>query len=261
MSFGMVNIPIRMFSAVGDRSVRFNLLHAEDHHRVRNRRVCPNHDPPLELERDDIVKGYNVGGDRYVVVEPEELDALEPDKQRTIDIESFVDLEAIDPVHFHRTYYLAPDGTGSKAYKLLHEVMQRAGRVAVGRFVMRTKEHLAALRPTAHGIVLETLHYHDEVRSQEAVFEEVQMPDEVDEREVDLALQLVDALTRSWTPEEYEDTFRERVMELIERKRQGKRMVLPERSSVAPAEEDLLAALEASIETRGRGERLEEVEA
>jgi DNA end-binding protein Ku len=255
VSFGMVNVPIRMFSAVGDESVSFNLLHEEDHHRVRQQRVCPAHDPPQELDWEDIVKGYKVDGDRYVVVEPEELKALEPDKQNTIEIEAFVDLEAIDPVFFDRSYYLAPEETGTKAYKLLHEVMKRAGRVGVGRFVMRSNEYLAALRPTEEGIVLETLNFHDEVRDQSAVFEEVTLPEEVEEREVDLALQLVDGLTEPWNPEDYEDTYRRQVLDLVERKRQGEEVAVPEPEIEEPPEGDLVRALEASIESQqGPGE-------
>jgi DNA end-binding protein Ku len=255
VSFGMVNVPIRMFSAVGDKSVSFNLLHEEDHHRVRQQRVCPAHDPPQELEWDDITKGYKVDGDRYVVVEDEELAALEPEKQKTIEIEAFVDLEAIDPVFFDRSYYIAPEETGAKAYKLLHEVMKRAGRVGVGRFVMRSNEYLAALRPTEEGIVVETLNYHDEVREQANVFEDVTLPEEVDDREVDLALQLVDGLTQPWDPTDYEDTYRQRVLELVERKRRGEEVAVPETEIEEPPEEDLVQALEASIESQqGPGE-------
>jgi DNA end-binding protein Ku len=249
ISFGLVNVPVRLYSAVRPKSVRFHQISAEDGARVRQKRVSEA--TGEEVAYEDIQKGYEISPGRYVVIEPEELEALDPEASRTIDIEDFVSLEEIDPVHYDRPYYLGPyDETAAKPYRLLVEAMAQAGRVAIGRFVMRTKQYLAAIRVVDGALVLSTMHYHDEVLPLEEVdgldaVAEVELRD----REVEMAGQLVDSLTTAFEPQRYRDEYRERVLDLIEAKAEGEEIVTP-----APAEEesgevvDLMAALEESLE-------------
>jgi DNA end-binding protein Ku len=247
ISFGLVNVPIRLFTATQSKDVRFRQLSAKDHSRVRQKRVSEKTEE--EVSYNDIVKGYEVSPGQYVVIESEELDSLDPKASRTIDIEDFVRLDEIDPIHFDRAYYLAPyDGTAAKPYRLLAEAMERSGRVAIARFVMRTKQYLAAIRAVEGVLVIATMYYADEVVSPEEiegleVLEEVEVAD----RELEMAEQLIDSLTTEFEPDRYEDDYRARVLELIEAKAQGEEIV----THAAPDDEgdvvDLMAALEESI--------------
>ena len=247
ISFGLVNVPIKLYSAVSRKSVRFHQLHDETGVRIQQRRVDPS--TGEEVAYDDIVKGYEIGPDRYVVIEPDELEALDPKKTRSIDIEEFVDLEEIDPIFFDHPYYLAPAQGGAKAYKLLLEAMREQGKVAIGRVVIRQKESLVAVRPIATGEVLglTTMIFADEVVDPSTIDELDALEDvEAGQRELKMAQQLIESLSSDWDPEQYTDTYRERVLELIEKKAAG------EEIAVQPAEEpkpvpDLMAALEASI--------------
>jgi DNA end-binding protein Ku len=225
-------------------------LSAEDRDQVD---LAPLRPAPREQEvaYNDLVKGYEVDPGRYVLVDPEELAALEPEQTRTIDIEDFVDLADIDPVYFEKSYYVVPQRGGEKPYGLLLRAMEDAGKVAIGRFVMRSREHLAAVRPMREILALETLFYADEVRSPQ----EVGAPPvhrEVSERELKLARQLIDFLATEWQPDRYRDSYRERVLELIEAKARGEEMVV-EQAPVAPVVPDLMAALRASVDAaKGR---------
>jgi DNA end-binding protein Ku len=247
ISFGLVNIPVKLYSAVSRKTVRFHQIDAESGARVRQKRVGGDGE---EVAYEQIVKGYEIGPDRYVTITPEELESLEPQKTRTIDIEDFVELEDIDPMFYDHPYYLAPDTGAAKAYRLLVDAMDSSGKVAIARVVLRSKEHLVAIRPRSGVLAMETMLFADEVISPDAL-DELSGDGEVatSERELKMAQQLIDSLTSEFEPEKYRDEYRERVLDLIERKAQGETVVIE-----APAEEpakvpDLMAALEASIAT------------
>jgi DNA end-binding protein Ku len=247
ISFGLVNVPVKLYSAVSSKSVRFNQLHAEDGGRIRQKRVCSVDDE--EVPYDEIVKGYEIGPDRYVIIEPAELDALDPKATRTIDIEDFVDLADIDPVYFDHPYYLAPSTGAAKSYKLLLEAMRESGKVAVARVVLRSKQYLCALRASDEGVLtLSTMNYGDEVVSPDTL-DELDAAAEVEssDRELAMAQQLIDSLTSEWDPTKYRDDYRERVLELIERKAAGEEIAVQPADEEPEAVPDLMAALEASL--------------
>jgi DNA end-binding protein Ku len=246
ISFGLVNIPVKLYSAVSKKTVRFHQIDAESGARVRQKRVGPDGD---EIPYEQIVKGYEIGPDRYVTIAPEELEALEPQKTRTIDIEDFVDLEQIDPIYYDHPYYLAPDTGAAKAYRLLVDAMEDSGKVAVARVVLRSKEHLVAIRPRDGALAMETMLFADEVISAESL-EELASADgdvQTSDRELAMANQLIESLASDFEPEKYRDEYRERVLDLIERKAQGETIVIEEPSAEPQQVPDLMAALEASI--------------
>jgi DNA end-binding protein Ku len=246
ISFGLVNIPVKLFSAVQRKTVRFHQLDSKDNSRIQQKRVNPA--TGEEVPYEQLVKGYEISPDRYVVITPEELESLEPQKTRTIDIEDFVDLEQIDPIYYDHPYYLLPDKGADKAYALLLNAMESANKVAVARVVIRSKENLVAIRSRDGILTMETLLFGDEVVSPDSFDER---PDgaeaKTSKRELDMAKQLIDSLSNDFDPDKYRDEYRERVLEMIERKSEGEEIVLQ-----APEEEpaevpDLMAALEASI--------------
>jgi DNA end-binding protein Ku len=246
ISFGLVNIPVKLYSAVSKKTVRFHQIDAESGARVRQKRVGPDGE---EIAYEQIVKGYEIGPDRYVTISPEELEALEPQKTRTIDIEDFVDLEQIDPIYYDHPYYLAPDTGASKAYKLLVDAMEDSGKVAVARVVLRSKEHLVAIRPRDGALAMETMLFADEVIPAESL-EELASADgdvETSDRELAMANQLIESLASDFEPGKYRDEYRERVLDLIERKAQGETIVIEEPAAEPQEVPDLMAALEASI--------------
>jgi DNA end-binding protein Ku len=245
ISFGLVNIPVKLYSAVSRKTVRFHQIDAESGGRVRQKRVGPDGE---EIPYEQIVKGYEIGPDRYVTISPEELDSLAPEKTRTIDIEDFVDLDQIDPMFYDHPYYLAPDTGAAKAYRLLVDAMEEAGKVAVARVVIRSKENLVAIRPRNGALAMETMLFADEVISPEE-FEELRADgdQETSDRELAMAQQLIDSLAADFEPERYRDEYRDRVLDLIERKAQGETIVIEEPSEAPKEVPDLMAALEASI--------------
>jgi DNA end-binding protein Ku len=246
ISFGLVNIPVKLYSAVSRKTVRFHQIDAESGGRVRQKRVGPDGE---EIAYEQIVKGYEIGPDRYVTITPEELEALEPQKTRTIDIEDFVDLEQIDPIYYDHPYYLAPDTGAAKAYRLLVDAMEDSGKVAVARVVLRSKEHLVAIRPRDGALAMETMLFADEVIPPDAL-EELAAADgdvQTSDRELAMANQLIDSLASDFEPEKYRDEYRERVLDLIERKAQGETIVIEEPEAEPEKVPDLMAALEASI--------------
>jgi DNA end-binding protein Ku len=246
ISFGLVNIPVKLYSAVSKKTVRFHQIDAESGGRVRQKRVGPDGE---EIAYEQIVKGYEIGPDRYVTISPEELEALEPQKTRTIDIEDFVDLEQIDPIYYDHPYYLAPDTGAAKAYRLLVDAMEDSGKVAVARVVLRSKEHLVAIRPRDGALAMETMLFADEVIPADAL-EELAAADgdvQTSDRELAMANQLIDSLASDFEPEKYRDEYRERVLDLIERKAQGETIVIEEPEAEPEKVPDLMAALEASI--------------
>jgi len=245
ISFGLVNVPVKLYSAVSKKTVRFHQLHDKDGVRIQQKRVCPADDE--EVAYDHIVKGYEITPDQYVIVEPGELEAIEPRKTKTIDIEDFVDLEEIDPIYYDHPYYLLPGTGAAKPYKLLVTAMEESQKVAIARVVIRQKEQLVAIRPSEDGVLaMSTMNFADEVVSPDKFDERPGSDVETSKREVDMARQLIDSLSSDWEPDKYRDTYRERVLELIEQKAEGKEI------AVQPVEEpqpvpDLMAALEASV--------------
>jgi DNA end-binding protein Ku len=243
ISFGLVNVPVKLYSAVSKKSVRFHQLHDKDGVRIQQKRVCPADGEEVAYEH--IVKGYEITPDQYVIVEPGELEAIEPRKTKTIDIEDFVDQEEIDPIYYDHPYYLMPGTGAAKPYKLLVDAMEDAQKVGIARVVIRQKEQLVALRPANGVLAMSTMNFADEVVDTDKFDDK---PDDVEtsNRELDMAKQLIDSLTSEWEPDKYRDTYRERVLELIEQKAEGKEI------AVQPVEEpqpvpDLMAALEASV--------------
>src|SRR5947209_612276 len=247
ISFGLVNVPVKLYSAVSPKTVRFHQLHAADGVRIQQKRVCPADGE--EVSWDEIVKGYEIAPDRYVVVEPQELEALNPKKTRTIDIEDFVDLADIDPIFYDHPYYLAPGPGGAKPYRLLLDAMQESGKVAIARVVIRTKEQLTAIRPAGDALLMSTMIFHDEVIPPDRL-DELPEADDVttSDKELAMARQLVDSLAGEFDPTKYHDTYREEVLALIERKAEGKEIAvqpLPEEDTGEVP--DLMAALQASL--------------
>ena len=246
ISFGLVNIPVKLYSAVSKKTVRFHQIDSESGARVRQKRVGPDDE---EIPYEQIVKGYEIGPDRYVTITPEELEALEPQKTRTIDIEQFVDLEQIDPIYYDHPYYLAPDKGAAKAYKLLLDAMEQADKVAIARVVIRSKENLVALRSYDGAITMETMLFPDEVVKPDSIEEIAGADGEVQttKRELDMAKQLIESLSSDFDPSGYRDEYREAVLDLIEPNAARETITIqapePERQEVP----DLMAALEASI--------------
>jgi DNA end-binding protein Ku len=245
ISFGLVNIPVKLFSAVSKKTVRFHQIDAESGARVRQKRVGPDGE---EIPYEQIIKGYEIGPERYVTISPEELDSLAPEKTRTIDIEDFVDQEEIDPIFYDHPYYLAPDTGAAKAYQLLVDAMEDAGKVAIARVVIRSKENLVAIRPREGLLAMETMLFADEVVPTDSLDElTTDTAVKTSDRELTMARQLIDSLSSDFEPEKYHDEYRERVLDLIERKAQGETIVIEEPTEEPEQVPDLMAALEASI--------------
>jgi len=245
VSFGLVNVPVKLVTATSPKDVRFHQLHDADGGRINQKRVCSVDGE--EVDYGHIVKGYDLGGGRYVVIDPEELRTIDPESTRTIDIEEFVDLVDIDPIYFEHSYYLVPDERAAKPYALLVEAMAGTGKVALGRFVLRTKQYLATLRAKDGVLVLSTMLYPDEVV--EAAELDVPSAESTrpSEKELTMARQLVESLSTQWDPSKWHDDYRERVLELIDRKAEGLEIAqVPEPAAAAPVV-DLMAALEASL--------------
>jgi DNA end-binding protein Ku len=248
IGFGMVTVPVKLYSAVDRRTVRFHQLSGKSGARVAQKRVDPTSGD--EVPYEDIVKGYELAPDRYVVIEPGELEALEPKKTKTIEIEEFVDLSQIDPVYYDHPYYLAPGAGGAKPYRLLLEAMRETGKVAIARVVIRSKEQLVAVRPMGQALGMATMLFADEVLSPERLDEVAEAAEvKTTKRELDVAKQLVDSLAGDFDPDSFRDSYREQVLALIERKAQGKAIaVQPPPDAVAAPAPDLMSALKASLE-------------
>src|SRR3954454_18520053 len=249
ISFGLVTVPVKLYSAVQRKTVRFNQLDAEDGVRISQKRVNAQSGEEVPYER--IVKGYEIAPERYVIIEPGELEALEPIKSRTIDIEDFVDLSEIDPVFYDHPYYLAPGAGGAKPYRLLLEAMSESGKVAIAKVVIRQKENLVAIRPMEGDLLgMATMIFADEVVDPERIDElDAANEVEVNDRELSIAKQLVESLSGDWEPDKYRDTYREEVLALIERKAAGEEIaVQPQREEAEEPVPDLMAALKASLD-------------
>jgi DNA end-binding protein Ku len=246
ISFGLVNVPVKLYTATSPKTVRFHQLSGKTGARIRQKRVDPTTDE--EVAFDDIVKGYEITPDRYVMIDPEELEALDPKATRTIDIEEFVDLAEIDPIYYDHSYYLAPTAGGAKAYRLLLDAMDESGKVGIGKVVLRSKQQLCALRPTDGVLTLTTMLFGDEVLAPDRLDElEAIGEAEASDRELAMAQQLIDTLSAEFEPERYRDEYRERVLDLIERKAAGEEIAVPPQIEEPSAAPDLMAALEASL--------------
>jgi DNA end-binding protein Ku len=255
ISFGLVSIPIKLFHAVSKKNVSFNQLDDRDMSRIRYKKVSAATEEDVPDEH--IVKGYEVSKGNYVVVDPDELEPFLPTATRAIELEEFVDLHEIDPVYFDSPYYVAPDKQQTKPYALLTRAMEEAGKVAIGRFVMRNKQYVAALRPVDGRLMMSTMIFADEVVDPTTIDELDELADvDVSDREVQMAEQLVESLAAAFEPDKYHDTYREQVLDLIEKKAAGEAFELPEQVAEAPKVVDLMAALEASVQAakdaRGR---------
>src|SRR5215216_1679328 len=259
ISFGLVNVPVKLYSAVSRKTVRFHQLNGKTGHRIAQKRVDPT--TGEEVAYDDIVKGYELSKERYVVITPDELDALDPEKTRTIDIEDFVDLADIDPVYYDHPYYLVPDKGAAKAYGLLLNAMKESGKVAVARVVLRSKEQLVAIRPAPGDVLMmETMIFADEVVAPDQIDDLPESKElKASDRELKMAQQLIDSLSSDFAPEKYRDEYREKVLELIERKAAGEEIAVQPEAPKPKKVPDLMAALEASLaavksDSAGNGE-------
>ena len=244
ITFGLISIPVRLYSAVESKSLKFHLLHEEDEGRIRYKRECSK--CGKEVTWDDIVKGYEYSRDHYVRFTEEELEALDVDSIKAIDVVTFVPLDEIDPIYYDKSYYVAPEASGLKAYRLLADALQAEGQVGVAKVALRDKEHLATIRLKDDVFVLETMHWPDEIRAAE--FDELNKRVDVRDPEVKMARQLIQQLSGAFHPEEFHDEYRERLQELAERKIEGQEVTV-----AAQAEEeaapvvDLMEALKASV--------------
>lgn len=257
LSFGLVNVPVKAYTAVRSQQVRFHQLHNADGVRLKQKRYCPADGE--EVAYDDIVSGYEIAPDRYVVIDNDELRSVDPDATRAIDVEDFVALDEIDPMFFDRPYWLAPDKGAGKAYAVLRDAMAATGKVAIGRVVLRTKQYLVAVRDLDGALVMATMRFADEVVSQrdipglplegaDAESEGGAKTAKATEREEKMARQLIEALSTDFDASAYADDHRARLLEMIERKAEGEEIaVQPESAGPAPVL-DLIAALEASLQ-------------
>ena len=255
LSFGLVNVPVAMFSGVRDQDLHFRLLHAKDHTPLETHRYCAEED--VEVPYDEIANGYETDDGKLVILTDAELAAAAPHRSRTIDIEAFVDLDAVDPIYFDHPYVLMPSGEADgiqRAYRLLVEVMSRTDEAALGRVVMRTKEYLVIIRAREERLVLTTLLYHDEVRPTDPIPAPTKK-DKPARKEVDAAVELIESFSCDWDPSRYEDSFQKRLRAIVEKKAKGQAIEIPDeeeddRTSPVP---DLMAALERSLEEARAG--------
>lgn len=251
IGFGLVSVPVKVISATKSQDVRFNQLEEGTGSRIRYRKVSEATGEEVPNER--IVKGYQVSPGQYVVVEDEEMHAIAPKASRTIEIEDFVDLHQIDPIFFDNPYYLVPDRAAEKPYRLLVDAMATLEKVAVGRLVMRGKEHLVAIRPLEGVLCVEMMRYADEVVPPDQVEGVPEGDVEPSQRELDMARQLIETLSTDFEPEKYHDQYREQLLDLIERKAAGEEIVAEPLVEEPAKVVDLMAALEESLARAGRG--------
>ncbi|NMO22843.1 Ku protein [Pyxidicoccus fallax] len=262
LSFGLVSVPVRLYSAISSRQVQFHLLHDEDGARIQNKRVCSADGEEVPYEH--VVKGYELGDGRYVEVTRGELEAFDPEASRAIELEDFVELGDIDPLYYDTPYHLVPAEGAERSYELLVATLRESGRVGIGRFVMYQKGHLCAVRPHGRGLLLSTLHYAEEVVSQDSLTELALVGPRPQERELQAALSLVEARATRFDPRRYHDVHRERLLAFIQRRasRLGRPKATGERPTPAgataqpPQHADLLAALERSVAALRAGQPL-----
>jgi DNA end-binding protein Ku len=251
VSFGLVNIPVKLFSAVSQKEVRFHMLHDADGGRIHFKRVCAVDGDEVPFEH--IVKGYEIAKNQYVQVTKEELEAFDPKGSRTVEIRDFVDLADIDPIFYETTYYLVPEKGAAKAYALLLEAMKRSGRVAIATMVLRTKEYLCCVRPMGDALAVSTMNHADELVPQSSL----ELPERAHptERELAMAEQLVDSLSTKFDAKRYPDVYREKVRALVEKKAEGETIQAPAEEEPAKVVNlaDALSASLAAAKARGPG--------
>jgi DNA end-binding protein Ku len=247
LNFGLVSVPVKLYSAAVHKNITFHQLHARDHARIVQRRFCSAEGE--EVDYGEVVKGYELAPGRYVVIEPEEFAALEPAFTRTIEIEDFVQLDEIDAVFFDRPYFVVPGKGGARSYRLLVEAMRETGKVAIGRIVLRSREQLVAIRPREDALLMVTMNFGDEIQQTSSFYELEEAQVEVSENELEMARRLVDSVSRPFDIANYHDTYREALMDLIDRKANGEDVVLePAAKDERLQTPDLMSALEASLE-------------
>jgi DNA end-binding protein Ku len=244
ISFGLAHVPIKLYSATESKTISFHEVHEEDGARIEHRRICSKEDK--EVDYDDVVKGYEVSDGEFVVLEKDEVKAAAGSRGKVIEIEEFVPDDQIDPIFYEKTYYAGCRDDG-EAYRVLLEALKKTGRVGIGRFTFHNREYLAAVRSLDGEVLgLHTMRFHDEVVTGDDL--DVKKPKQgPGKREVEMASQLVKSLSKKFKPSDYEDTYREAVLELIDRKRKGRKIEIPEPEPVEDTSDDLLAALEASV--------------
>ncbi|MCC5033481.1 Ku protein [Streptomyces sp. WAC 00631] len=252
LTFGLVTVPVQMFTATEDHTVHFRQLQRGTSDRIRYQRV--NERTGQEVDYGEIVKGYDLGGGDYVIVEPGELDEIAPGKSQVIEITGFVDLEQIEPVYFDRPYYLAPKGEEyTKVYELLRAALEEENKTGIATFVMRGKQHLVALRAQEDVLLLHILHWADEVRDPHRELPVLPGHADAHGKELDTARQLIGALSVDWNPEEYHDTYEERVKELVDAKAKGQEIVSEEAPPEATNVLSLMEALQRSVDQHAKG--------
>lgn len=251
ISFGLVNIPIKMYAATESKQIQLRLLHKKCHSPINYKKVCSVCDEEVDL--DEMVKGYEYEKNHFVVLEEEELDSLAAERSKTIDILDFIQLEEIDPIYFDRSYYLGPAEHGEKAYALLKKAMEETQKAAIAKLILRSKEHLAVIRFFQEALVLETIHYPDEIRPVQHI--PGISPVEIQEKELAMAKQLIDQLTTPFEPEKYTDEYRTKLNQLIENKLAGKETKFSPRIPQTDIK-NLLEALQESLDqTKKKGKR------
>ncbi|MCE5287076.1 MAG: Ku protein [Pelosinus sp.] len=247
ISFGLVNIPIKLFNAVKRKTLHFNQLRKSDGCRIRLKKTCQN--DGQEVANEDIVKGYEISPDRYVIVSAADLEALQPKTSRIIEIETFIHLDEIHPILYDQSYYLVPDKGAVKPYSLLFAAMQESKKVAIAKFTLRNKEYLAAIHPVGHALTLSTMFFANEIVDQTELEDLPSAETAVAKKELAIAMQLIDSLSSNFVHESYHDEYREKALAMIEKKAEGQEIVeqkaeaVPQKGKVI----DLMDALEASL--------------
>ncbi|MFC6161072.1 non-homologous end joining protein Ku [Kribbella jiaozuonensis] len=246
INFGLVSVPVGLYSATQEHEIDFHQFQKGTSDRIRYKRV--NERTGREVPYEKIVKGHDVGGGEYVIVEPDELDDIAPGKSRSLEIDTFVDLDDIDPMHFQKSYYLAPsDSDNASSYALLRDALAKTNRAGIAKFVMRGEEYLATIRSDGRVLVLETMFFADEIRDPDEELGDLPRKSGAG-KQLSMAVDLIEAMSGEWKPAAYKDTYTERVKELVKTKHQGKEVVYSEEEPQATNPTDLVAALRASVE-------------
>jgi DNA end-binding protein Ku len=246
ISFGLVNIPIKLHAATEDKDVKLRNLHKECHSPIKYEKTCPVCDK--EVKNEDIVKAYEYTKGKFVILEEEDLEALRKENEdKAVEIIDFVKMSEIDPIYYQRSYFMSPNESGSKAYSLLRKALEESHKVGIAKIMIRAKEQLAVIRVYDNTLVMETIHFPDEVRKTVDV-PNVPEEDKVTDKELQTAIMLIDQLTTEFEPDKYKDDYRTALLELIEAKRTGKELVTPTEKEPVSNVTDLMAALQASID-------------
>src|SRR5579872_6667691 len=244
LTFGLVSFPVRLFSAARSETINFNLLHKDDHSRIRQVIYCQSEDKPVP--RSELVKGYEYEKDHYVVIDEDDIKKVAPKTAKVMEILEFVETKDVDPVYLESSYYMAPDGGGEKAYALLFEALRKSGYSGVAKIAMHNREHIVILRPGQRGILLHTMYFTNEIRQVDEFRTDLDL---VKEKELALAHTLIEALSAKFEPEKYKDTYRENLMSMIQTKIQGQKVVEAPEAHIAPVI-DIMEALKRTLEIK-----------